>query len=279
MSVGKILALIGALLVLLVLFGGGYLYFLTNQQQSTFPGLAGVDNSQSSSDTAQVESQDESATGVSEADRHVAGKPVDRSDLANITAMELPVSMDKALEERIVGNPNAPIKISEHSSLSCGHCGNFHRVVFKDFKANWLDTGRAYLVFSDFPLNASALRATMALRCIGDDEQYFALLEELFAKQDDWAYQSDYLNPLKTIFAKYGIDGDDFKACINNKELETGILNRLRAIQQQFGVNSTPTFVVNNSVSVSGGNSYGAFNAALEKALEQINNPNDAGEQ
>ena len=142
-----------------------------------------------------------------------------------------------------------------------------------------MDTGKAYLVFSDFPLNGPALHASLATRCIQDDEQYFQAVEELFAKQNEWAYTNDYFTPLKAIVSKYGIDGDVFKACVQSEDLQTGLLNKVRATQQQFGVNSTPSFVVNNAVTVSGGTSYEEFNKILESAVAESQNPAAGSEE
>ncbi len=181
--------------------------------------------------------------------------------------------LNAAKRERILGNSDASVKISEHSSFSCGHCGKFHSNVFKDFKANWIDTGKAYLVFSDFPLNAPALHASMVGRCIKDDEQYFAYVEDVFAKQRDWAFQADHTAPLKAIAANHGIDNATFDACVNNQELQLAILGKVRAAQQQFNVTSTPSFVVNNVVTIAGGSNYEEFNSILIDAIKQSKNP------
>lgn len=203
----------------------------------------------------------------------VEERVVDASELTEANNDLVAIDLEASLTERVLGNPDAPVKISEHSSLTCGHCGNFHKKVFQEFKTNWIDTGKAYLVFSDFPLNAPALRASMAARCVKDDAQYHAAIAELFASQDDWAYESDYLTPLKATLAKYGVDSDMFKACIQNKELEAGLLDSVRAAQQQYGINSTPSFVINNAVTISGGTSYEQFNEALEAAVVKSNAP------
>ncbi|NCT41634.1 MAG: thioredoxin domain-containing protein [Alphaproteobacteria bacterium] len=181
--------------------------------------------------------------------------------------------LDAALQERVLGNPDAPVKISEYSSFSCGHCGHFHREVFKEFKEKWIDTGKAYLVFSDFPLNAPALHASLVGRCITDNDTYFEYVEDVYAKQNDWAYQTDHIGPLKAIAADHGVDGDLFEACVQNEALQEGLLDKVRAAQQQFNVNSTPSFVVNNAVTIAGGLEYPEFNKVLENAIVESNEP------
>ena len=183
------------------------------------------------------------------------------------------IDVEAALSERVLGNPNAPVKISEHSSFTCGHCGKFHQQTFKAFKTAWIDTSKAYLVFSDFPLNAPALHASMVARCL-PEENYFNFVQMLFETQSQWAYDVGYMNYLKTKAAENGLSAEGFKACLNSQELQEGILDRVRAAQAQWEISSTPSFVVNNTEVISGALSYADFNAALESAV----NPGVASE-
>ena len=171
-----------------------------------------------------------------------------------------------AIKDRILGDPNAPIKISEHSSFTCSHCGSFHRDTFDAFKARLIDTGKAYLVFSDFPLNAPALHASMLARCLPED-QYFDFIEDLFKNQESWAYETNYLDLLQTKTAEYGLEPEGFKACLDNKAIQEGILNRMRAAQAQWQISSTPSFVVNNKTVISGAKSIDEFETAIGEAL------------
>ena len=174
-----------------------------------------------------------------------------------------------AKTERILGDTSAPIKITEHSSFSCGHCGKFHRETFAEFKKNYIDTGKAYLVFSDFPLNAPALHATMTARCI-PEERYFEFTEELFEEQDDWAFENNYLELLESIANAFGLNAEGFKSCVNNEELQNALLQRMRAVQSQWEVRSTPSFVINNQKVIAGSLSYEDFDAAIQDALKEI---------
>ncbi len=174
-----------------------------------------------------------------------------------------------AKTERILGDRNAPIKISEHSSFTCGHCGNFHQNTFKEFKAAYIDTGKAYLVFSDFPLNAPALHATKVSRCV-QGEQYFDFVQELFEKQDAWAQESNYLKFLKETANKYGVDDETFNACLGSEELQDAILKKMQAVSTQFQVQSTPSFVINNQKTISGGAAFPEFDKAIQAAVAEI---------
>ncbi len=197
----------------------------------------------------------------------IEGSAMTQEPAAGNETASIGIDLEKAKTERILGNPDAPVKISEHASFSCGHCAHFHLKTLPELKKNWIDTGRAYLVYSDFPLNAPALHATLVSRCIKDDEQFFAFTKALFEQQEDWAYTSSYLEKLKALAKDFGIDDKTFDACTQNEELQQAIVNRVRANQQQYDIDSTPSFVVNNTTTIKGALPYETFNEKLEEAI------------
>ena len=56
-----------------------------------------------------------------------------------------------ALKRHFLGSNNAPIKIKEYFSLTCGHCANFHNKTLPQFKKKYIDTGKVQLEFVDYP--------------------------------------------------------------------------------------------------------------------------------
>ncbi len=139
--------------------------------------------------------------------------------------------------------------------MTCSHCASFHKNTFEEFKKEYIDTGKVYLVFSDFPLNGPAVHASMIARCVPQD-QYFDYIQSLFVNQENWAFDGNYINYLQTSAAEYGLNTADFKSCLNNEALQKGILEKLKAAQAQWKVSSTPTFVINNREVVSGAKSF-----------------------
>jgi protein-disulfide isomerase len=75
-------------------------------------------------------------------------------------------------DDRILGNPDAPITIIEYASLTCPHCAHFANEVLPELKKKWIDTGKAKLVLRDYPLDEPALRAAMIARCAPPDRYY-----------------------------------------------------------------------------------------------------------
>ena len=52
-----------------------------------------------------------------------------------------------ALEEPVLGDPEAPVTIIEFASLSCPHCAAFHKERFPWLKKHFLDTGKVKFIF------------------------------------------------------------------------------------------------------------------------------------
>lgn len=246
------------LAVIAVLVAGGYYYVSHPEVFIGAPDEGGA--------VVPAAEQDDTSSASTE-------PPVTEEGQAQAEA-ELPsVDLAAALKERVLGNPDAPIKISEHASLTCSHCAHFHKDIFEEFKKRFIDSGRAYLVYSDFPLNAPALHATMIGRCL-PEENYFSYLHKLFTEQEDWAFSAGYLTYLRNTAAEFGMQDPEFDACIKSKELQDGILERMKMAQKLWNINATPSFVINNKTTISGAKPIEEFEAAIEAA----ENPQPEGE-
>jgi protein-disulfide isomerase len=170
---------------------------------------------------------------------------------------------------RILGDENAPVKIEEFASLTCGHCANFHQTVFKELKEKYIDTGKAYVVFSDFPLNGPAVHASLAARC-ADKDQYFDMISKLFETQDKWAFDLlNYKKYLQTVSADYGLSEQEFTQCINDEALQKGLLAMRQMANKMYQISATPSFVVNSEEKVSASKLMEAVEAALNPPEEQ----------
>jgi len=149
-------------------------------------------------------------------------------------------------DDRVLGNPAAPITIIEYASLTCPHCAHFANDVLPELKREWIDTGKAKLVLRDFPLDGPALRAAMIARCAPPD-RFYAFADTLFASQDKWATTKDYREALARLAKLGGMGKDEFEACLNNITLENRIVEQRLVASQELDINSTPTFFINGS--------------------------------
>jgi protein-disulfide isomerase len=160
--------------------------------------------------------------------------------VSHALADELPVRDD----ERILGQPEAPITIIEYSSLTCPHCASFHKDTLPTIKKNWIEPGKARLVYRDFPLDGLALRAAALAQCV-EGEAYFGFLEALFRGQSRWARAKDPTAALAQVARLAGIDQQTFDGCIANKDAMDRILKQKVDGTRAFNIESTPTFIIN----------------------------------
>lgn len=165
--------------------------------------------------------------------------------------------------DRVMGKADAPITIIEYASTTCGHCADLHTKTLPKIKAEWIDTGKARLVYRDFPTGPAHLSigASMVAHCSGSD-RYFGVLSLIMENQEKWMSAANPLDGLKKLVRLAGLTGEDVDACLGRQDLATAIQERARAGNVTYGVQFTPTLIIN------GTKVEGANPDAIEKALK-----------
>jgi protein-disulfide isomerase len=150
-----------------------------------------------------------------------------------------------ALPEKSLGNADAPVTIVEYASMTCGHCAHFHETTLPALKEKYIDTGKARLIFREFPFDPRAEAGFMLARCSNDN--YFAMVDVLFKQQEAWAGVENAKEALLQISKLAGFSQESFEACLTDQKL----LEDVRAVRARgeadFKVDSTPTFFINGN--------------------------------
>lgn len=159
------------------------------------------------------------------------------------------VSLEELLKpgpvrENIIGDEKAPITIVEYASLTCPHCATYHTKTHEFVKKVYVDTGKARVIFRDFPFDGVAMAATMLSRCV-DPSKFFAITDTLFYRQATWAFGKDPEAELLKIAKEYGFTQETFDACLQNQTMYEGVLEVRKRAFETFKVTSTPTIFVN----------------------------------
>ena len=184
-----------------------------------------------------------------------------------------PISATTVLEvtedDFVIGDKNAPVTIIEYASLSCSHCADFHNNTLGDLKKEYVDTGKARIVFRNFPFNYPALLGSMVLRCIPEDVRY-DYMNALFQLQSKWVVRDNAKSKqeLYKIMQSGGMTKEEFETCTNNTELENIILQAVIAAQNEFNIQSTPSFLINGNL-VEGNKSIKEFRQIINKILSE----------
>lgn len=183
-----------------------------------------------------------------------------------LRAAEAMPPVDEMLQDMMIGDAKAPVTIIEYASLGCPHCRAFHTETLPKIKKKYVDTGKVKLIFRDFPLGTPALAASMIARCSGP-ARYFGMVEILFRDQDNWAHGQDVIGSLEASAKKGGMGPTQVDECLRLEPLLLGIRQIAENAQQQYGVRSTPSFIIQGEL-VEGALPFEAFAQIIDKALK-----------
>ncbi len=170
-------------------------------------------------------------------------------------------------DDRILGKADAPVTIVEYASLTCPHCADFDAHTLPKVKTEWIDTGKARLIFRDFPLDPAAVHAAMLARCAPPD-QFYAFVDALFHSQNNWAAGGKVDEALGKLAKVAGMSDEQFSACMKNEAVQKQVLDSRVQAEQQYKVESTPTFFI-NGVRVVGSKTYPEFEKVLNEAASK----------
>ena len=148
------------------------------------------------------------------------------------------------LDDRSIGNADAPVTIIEYASLTCPHCAAFHAETLPALKAKYIDTGKVRLIFREFPLDNYAAAGFMLARC-AEGDKYFPIVDAFFKQQGGLMAASDPYAWVEGFAKQVGFTKESMESCLTNQQL----LDNVQAVRQRatekFGVTSTPTFFIN----------------------------------
>lgn len=170
--------------------------------------------------------------------------------------------LENALSPRVIGNADAPIHVAEYYSMTCGHCADFHNNTFPKIKARLIDEGIVRFEMRPFPLDGLALRAHALARAV-PESKYFAMVKMLLAKHAVWVRAEDPIAELQKMARLAGVNADTFNTVMRNRPLLEGLVAQRQIGIDKWGVSSTPSFVVNDDLLISGNKNYDDFAEAL----------------
>jgi protein-disulfide isomerase len=182
------------------------------------------------------------------------------------SAIAAAVAKPVSLPDIAIGSADAPITITEYSSMSCPHCAAFGQNVFPMLRSKYIDTGKVRFVFREFPLDIKAAAASILARCIGngDSEKYLSAVEMLFKLQDRLMAQTR--ETLIYVGRQHGMNEQDVKTC----EEDHAQFDKLNADQQyahrEVKVMATPTFFL-NGVRLQGSMSFEELDERIQPLL------------
>ena len=197
--------------------------------------------------------------------------------LALLVALILPVtahatgtpSVDKLMADRVLGKADAPVTIYEYASLTCSHCAHFATTILPELEKQAVETGKAKIIFRDFPLDGTALKASALARCLPTD-QYYPFIKMLFKQQASWMSDKDPAKALMRFSSLAGLAPATAEACMNNTKLLDAIAAARMTAAEKYKIESTPTFIFNDGADViAGAQNADAFMKKINKLQPQ----------
>lgn len=168
-----------------------------------------------------------------------------------------------------MGNPEAPVKLTEYVSYTCSHCAHFHKEADPALRLTLVPKGQISITVTNLLRNPIDLAVALLVNC-GDPKRFFVRHNAFFATQDAWLakagkfgeaqqqrwYQGTLPERMRAIagdfgfyatVAGWGVTRAQADACLANE----AVLDKLRAQQQDvaaLGIDSTPSFTLNGAV-------------------------------
>jgi protein-disulfide isomerase len=161
--------------------------------------------------------------------------------------------------DMVRGKANAPVTIVEYASMTCPHCAAFNKDVIPQLAKEYIDTGKAKLVFREFPLDGAARLASAVARCFSG-AQYFSFIDVLFAKQLDWIKdfdgggisREDIVEGLSQMAGQSGMARERVAACATDEKNLAVVDANWKDGENSYNVRATPTFIINGTTHVGG---------------------------
>lgn len=166
------------------------------------------------------------------------------------------------------GNPNAPIKLVEYASHTCGHCAEFAEAASEPLRTRYVDTGKVSYELRNQIHDPIDLTFAVLARCAGPEafhalaEQGWSNLQPMFdavnansaameaAMQAQGAARFDGIAQgagLYDFFAQRGISRDQARTCLAKTDTATQIAANSDTQSNELNVTGTPTFFINGS--------------------------------
>jgi protein-disulfide isomerase len=172
------------------------------------------------------------------------------------------VKVDVAADDPVQGQANAKVTIIEFSDFQCPFCERFYSQTLGQIETNYIKTGKAKLVFKQFPLSFHpfAQKAAEASECAREQGKFWEIHNKIFDNQANIA-----VTDLKKYASDLGLDTTKFNDCLDSSKYAAGVAADVQ-IGQNAGVSGTPSFVINGQLLV-GAQPYAQFQQAIDAAL------------
>lgn len=179
-------------------------------------------------------------------------------------------TVDTSNGSPILGSSLAPVTIVEFGDYQCPQCDKWYLNVRPDIEKNYVETGKANLVFVDLAFyGPDSKKAAQATYCAEEQGKYWEFHGMLYENQGlingGWASSQN----LKKFASDLNLDLNSFNNCLDSDKYQNRVENNIK-VAKQNGANGTPTFILvasGNQKKIEGAQPYQVFKKELDSLL------------
>lgn len=166
----------------------------------------------------------------------------------------------------VLGNPDAPIKLIEYASHTCGGCAAFSTAAVEPLKEKYISTGVVSYELRNLVRDPVDLTIATLVRCGAPEsmqplsDQAWAEFDSVMANVQAGAQTLQDVDSLPMdqrfvaiaqgtglidFFAARGLSADQARTCLADTETIEAISKRSSDQATELGINSTPSFLLN----------------------------------
>jgi len=176
--------------------------------------------------------------------------------------------LERAARDRIKGDSAAAIRIAEVSDFECPFCAQHHRENMRAIDSLYIRTGKARYLWIGFP-NPTHPRAWPAIEaafCAGGVGRFWPMHDLLFERQEEWVAAPDPNALFVSYAGELAIDEPSFATCLRNDQTAPLQVSDYESAIRS-GIESTPFFVIGDSLAIRGAIGLDQFRSAVDSVL------------
>ena len=144
---------------------------------------------------------------------------------------------DNNIQPLVKSSEENSVDIIEFSSFSCSHCAAFHNETLKELKESSVYKNiNFYLI--DFPLNQAAFYGAIIANC--SENVRTSYVDSVYENYDVWTKASSGEEIIELLNSY-----EELQSCLKDENSHNELLSLQVDAQNIFGVESTPTFLIN----------------------------------
>jgi protein-disulfide isomerase len=140
-------------------------------------------------------------------------------------------------------------------------------------KQEYIDTGKVYYVFKDYPikqLHPQAEIASQAAECAGEQGKYWEMHAALFEHPAEWDTTEEVARTTMDRYATdLALEAGQFTSCMEPDSPARADVEANMAEGRRLGLNGTPAFVVNGKL-LSGAQPLDVFQRVFDRELKSV---------